>query len=322
MNIQLGISLKLSVISVALVALGCTSFVAADPQGCPAMTPDQTELSLGEHMFGGVPWDQPVQIRRGFVMGFDSEHNVPAWAAWRAAPEYRSTPPREGRWATFRVDRDVSPVRDSDYVGWFDAEDNFARGHIVPYFIAGGDRNYNGIPASVHGSGIDDIYDACTVFEINSMPNIAPQFHNRFNGSPGVWWLLETDIRHMVDGNRQFQVIAGSVFADADVRFIGNRSQSESDWRIGVPHGFFKIVIDPASRAAVGFLFDHDADIDGGCDIDVVTWPSQCIVSIERIEAVTGLSFFGTLPEEDARLLRAASNTDTWMRWVRGLRAY
>ena len=115
-------------------------------------------------------------------------------------------------------------------------------GHIVPYAISGGDRDNDGEDAEIENNlHVEDEYDACTVYEINALSNIAPQFHVRFNGPPGVWWQLETDVRNLVDDGNEYQLFAGTVFIEGeDVRKIGNRKNDDSTWKIGVPHGFLQ----------------------------------------------------------------------------------
>lgn len=283
------------------------------------LTPAQQEDSKIEHVYGGPLDDSTLYPRRAYVLSYNDTHLVPHWVAWHAIKSYRDTPKRKSRWGSFRTDahNDLDTVNDKDYVGWYDSEDNFARGHIAPYFISGGDRDHDGKDAEFEDSlKIEDIDDACTVFEINSMANIAPQYHNRFNGSPGVWWQLETDVRDMIDQGKEFQVFAGSIFIkDKQVQKIGNRKKKERNWNIGVPHGFFKVVIDTNRDETVAFLFDHQADIPDGCNIDQASWPSECIVSIEEVEQATGLSFFSELTQKTNNRLRKSSNETTWSEW-------
>jgi DNA/RNA endonuclease G (NUC1) len=167
---------------------------------------------------------------------------------------------------------------------------------------------------------IEDEDDACTVYEINAMSNIAPQYHDLFNGQPGVWYLLETDVRNMIEDGKEFQEIAGSIFVEAlPVEKIGDRDEDSSTWNIGVPHGFFKIVVNVDRQEAVGFLFDHSGDVPNGCDIhdkQNVAWPSACIVPIEQIESATGLKFFPDLTATANQRLRKTSTKETWMEWL------
>ncbi len=274
--------------------------------------------SIEEHLFGGAPDDRTPLPRRAYVLAYDIEHKVPAWAYWRAIPEYRETPEREGKWKDFRSELSVTDVVSDDYLGWHASSENFARGHIVPFFISGGDRDDDGQDANIGDTlAIADDDDACTVFEVNSMINIAPQYHDRFNGQGGVWGRLEGDVRDMIADDRSFTVIAGSVFVEGrEVQKIGPiLDPTQHD--IGVPHAFFKIVIDVEYLTAVAFLFDHQSDLDAGCDIDVARFPSQCVVAIEEVESATGLQFFAELSDVENDLLRETSHSETWLRWRR-----
>ncbi len=304
------------VFSVMLLASAPASALTLDD--CIPLNNDLKAASLEEHLFGGAPDTGDLIVRRGFVLGYDEDRRVPAWAAWRAIKDYRDTPSRKSRWKTFRTDDLVSDVTTDDYIGWFDSDDNFARGHIVPYYISGGDRDHDGEDAEIESTlAVEDDHDACVVFEINSMINIAPQYHDRFNGQPGVWWKLETDVRQMIDDGRSFNVLAGSVFKnDQAIQKIGPIND-DTQWDISVPHGYFKIVVDVENLSAVGFLFDHQGDLAKGCDIDQINWPSECVRPINDIEEATGLRFFPNLTNPENELLRATSNKGTWFRWLK-----
>lgn len=73
---------------------------------------------------------------------------MPLWVAYHLVPAYRQTLPRKNEFVKYRTDRDVSnPVRDSEYKGIFTSRE-FARGHLAPYAVMGGDRDGNGKSAS------------------------------------------------------------------------------------------------------------------------------------------------------------------------------
>jgi len=259
-----------------------------------------------------------VHVRRAYVLSYNYALQVPKWVAWHVIPDYRDTPERTSIWKSFRTDPEISAVKDGDYVGWYDSEENFARGHIAPYFISGGDRDNDGKDAEIESTlKIEDEYDACTVYEVNAMSNIAPQYHTRFNGSPGEWYTLESAVRKMVDKGKEFHVFAGTVFMEGRaVQKIGNRDQEATEWKIGVPHGFFKIVVDSDNNEAVGFLFDHQQNLENGCNIDSITSYTDCIVSIEEIEQVTNLKFFSLLDTNRNNLLIETSTLSTWNKWL------
>jgi len=291
-----------ALLGVCLLAVG-----DAQAQSCPPLSEDEKTALSAEHLFGGPPSPGTILIRRGYVTEYDTARRVPRWAAWHAAPAYLRPPKREGRWARFRTDPDVAnPVRKADYNGLFAAFD-LARGHIVPYFIAGGDRDGDGQDAeneTAHNLPVEDIDDACTVFEINYMSNVAPQLHSTFNGAGGLWFALETKVRkNIVKAGRPLHIIAGTVFGDPKVRKVG------PDGDIHVPHMFYKILI--AEAGAVAFLFVHEARIGPmGCALDAVL--ESCIVTVGDIEAVTRLDFFAGLDDEEEALIENTDGRAVW----------
>jgi DNA/RNA endonuclease G (NUC1) len=282
---------------------------------------EEEQASISEHIYGGRLNDSELYERRAYVMAYNHIQMQPLWSAWHINKEYRDTPPRESKWKTFRTDPELDGVADSDYKGWHgDPKYNFARGHIAPYFISGGDRDNDGKDAEVEENFkiIEDKDDACTVFEINYMSNISPQYHDRFNGTGGEWNLVETAVRGLVDKGDEYQIFAGPIFINGlSVEKIGSKNKDSSEWEIGIPHGFFKVIIDPPKNQAVAFLFDHAADLTKGCNIDTPASEEKCIVKIEDIEAITGFQFFSDFSEAKNKQLRDSSSANTWATWAR-----
>lgn len=257
---------------------------------CELSSGQKQEL-LDEHLYGVAPGSGELYVRRAYVLAYDEENLVPKWVAWHAKPSYRDTPKRKSRWKKFWTDPELNLVEDEDYKYWHRSEYNFARGHLVPYYISGGDRDNDGMDAEYEDSlKIEDMDDACTVFEVNYLSNVAPQYHNKFNGSGGLWYELETRTRKMIEDGKEFYIIAGTVFLNNQpIQKIGNKSKAENSWGIGVPHGFFKIVIDPIANQSISYLFDHSADVPNGCSLEDNL--EACIVDIKDIEVLTGLNF-------------------------------
>lgn len=275
-------------------------------QSCDDLTAAQQARSLQTHLIGGNPSGGELLIRRGYVMEYDTVHRGPRWAAWHASPDYRPTPDRNrSRWKRFRTDDDVpNPVEDDDYDGLHATPDNFARGHIVPFYISGGDRDRDGqTAAESDGNQIVDQDDACTVFEINYMSNITPQYHNRFNGTGGLWNDLETALRSRIDAGAEFHILAGSIFGASDVQYVG----PDSD--IGVPDMFYKIVV--TTEGPVGFLFAHRRQlVPIACPLTADL--DACIVPISVIEQASGLDFFADLPDALERDFEAVDGSSVW----------
>lgn len=285
------------------------------------MNNEMRTASINEHLFGGAPDDSQLIVKRAYVMSYNVDTQTPKWASWHITPAYRDTPKRKNIWSSFRQDPLFPEARSSNYTGWSSSEENLIRGHIVPYFTSGGDRDGDGMDAEFENSetlAIEDPDDACTVYEVNSMLNVAPQYHNAFNTRPGVWWLLENDVRTLVGKGQSFYIFAGTVFLyDEPVQMIGQRHKPQDEWPVGVPHGYFKILINSETMESVGFLFDHESDIKNGCNIfQKGINPSDCIVPLEDIEAVTGLTFFPMFSFTDNDYLRSFSSKRTWLKWL------
>lgn len=274
---------------------------------CQELSRAQQASLIHEHVFGGIPSRAAVLVRRAYVAEYDPARRGPRWTAWRVAPEHRELlPPRSGAFSSFREDPDIAdPVSDEEYVGLFATADNYARGHLAPYFIAGGDRDHDGVGAAAVDGGIADRDDACTVFEVNYMSNIAPQKHHAFNGSGGLWYELETATRAYVDSGRPVHVFAGSIYGAMPVQFVGPRSD------IAVPDMFFKIIV--TREGAAAFLFAHRRTLhEDACGLEAELM--ECIVPVGTIENLTGLDFFNALPDPVEYELEVSDGRLVWDR--------
>lgn len=305
-------------ISLLLLLFLCVSIGQAHAfefRACKLSNADKRSL-IRDHLYGGLPErESRVYVRRAYAITFDNVHKVPKWAAWRAQKEYLNVPKRESRWKTIRPDYEKNTPYPSEYSGWAQGPQGIVRGHIVPYYISGGDRNHNQKLATFKDDlQINDNYDACTVFEVNSMINIAPQYRTNFDSPSGLWGRLENDIRKFVSDGRLFQIYAGTIFTDSKKSLIGNVKVAPEARDIAIPHGYFKIIIDLQRKESVAFLFDHEIDLAQGCALNTSSL-IECIRPIEYIEAATGLEFFRNLSLEDNKALRGSSTKDIWEAW-------
>lgn len=285
----------LRVLAVVTVLLWQSTAFAND---CPQLSPERSSELISEHIYGGAPTSDPVLVRRGYVTSYDSVHRVPRWTAWHVVPDYLDTPSRRSRWKRFRVDPDTpDAVTNGDYTNIPKAdvdgkEDFYARGHLAPYFVSGGDRDGDGVDAEIEEDlKVEDIDDACTVFEINYMTNIAPQLHNSLNGSGGPWYKVETLVREQAKDGEEFHVLAGTIFGNVPIKTIGNPNDNRPD-TIGVPHMFWKVIV--SEDHAFGFLFEHDAQLHPnglGCRLKEMN-VQNCLVAITEIEALADIDLF------------------------------
>lgn len=248
------------------------------------LPPAEAEL-VRHHVYGAPPACPRLLVRQGYVNCFDPARRVPQWVAFRVEPDYRRTPPRTGRFQSFRTDTSLpDPVRTNDYTS-----SGYSRGHLAPYAVMGGDRDGDGQLAHLDPERSDP-EDERTVLEANYMSNIAPQRGRAFNEAPGIWYRLERWIQdRLVDRHQKsLWVFAGTIFGPARFDAIGPRQDIE------VPPLFYQVVVehpDPALPPRVlAFLFPHHQSAHGD--------PEDFLVSVDVIEALTGLDFFSDLPDD------------------------
>jgi endonuclease G len=269
----------------------------ANSTALTCLTPDEKTL-LEEHVFGGLPSRDNIYVRTGYILSFNPKAKTPNWVAYHIKPDYLNTPKRQGRFKTFRDDPNIDgEASDADYKNLFTIR-GYARGHLAPYAVMGGDRDGDGKYAAA------DEDDALTVFQSNYMTNIAPQHHRGFNGPPGLWWKLERWIQDelVAEQGKEVWVFAGCLFGPGQHERVGPHNN------ISVPPMFYKIVItqtsDPDFPTVLAFLFPHQRSAHG--DIQ------DFLATVDIIEALAGLDFFNTLDDQKEILLE---DQDTWQIW-------
>ncbi|MFP4263739.1 MAG: DNA/RNA non-specific endonuclease [Halomonas sp.] len=229
----------------------------------------------------GVPeWQQPsvlafhrVLRNEGFLLGWSDIRVNPLWVGYRVTPVSDS---RIGSRPDFQADwRTLWPVGTGHYAG-----SGYDRGHLAPNYAI----------AAVHGRDAqrDTFY----------MSNMSPQ---RPDLNRRLWQRLEEAVMdHFAPRFGELQVITGPVFPE---RFRDNVFN-----RVGfveVPEAFYKILVVPGERPrALAFLMPQE--VRGNEPLD------DFLVSIDEIEARTGLDFFPRLPEDDAETLEAGVNPRGW----------
>ncbi|UTW59047.1 DNA/RNA non-specific endonuclease [Kordiimonas sp. SCSIO 12603] len=260
-------------------------------EDCPALTASQKAKLIDEHLNGLKPSDDEIIVHRGHVFAFDYQNNVPRWTAWHVKPSYTDTPKREKHWYKMAQDKSLpkaNRVTSSDYTG-----SGYHRGHLAPYFTSGGDRDNDGMDAEFENLDtfpIEDIDDACTVFEINYMSNMAPQLPE-LNSQNGSWYQLETLNRIAArEHGKEFHIISGPIFTSSKPKTICRKKNTDGSCKsreIAVPNAFFKVVDDGVTSKGYVF-YQHQKTSDYGCLPKQN--PEECIVPISVIEDLTTLT--------------------------------
>ncbi|MDR4492870.1 MAG: DNA/RNA non-specific endonuclease [Nitrospirales bacterium] len=255
------------------------------------------------HTFCGIPKDGETLVRQGYLLSYDADRRIPGWVAYKIEPDFLHTPERDNRLASFLRDPDVpTPVVSSDYT-YLEARRGYVRGHLAPWKVMGGDRDGDGIYAHLDSS-LSDPDDELTIRQVNFMSNIVPQHDDEFNGQGGLWGKLERWIQDEIvaDDGKTVWVVAGTIFGPQVLEKVG------PDHDIHVPPMFFKVMIEDDftedAPRVLAFLFPHQRGSHG--DI------TDFLVTLDVIEAMTGLDFFRELPGAvEARI----EDTDTCVFW-------
>jgi endonuclease G, mitochondrial len=173
----------------------------------------------------------------------------------------------------FRVDeRTTARVKPDDY-----ERSGYDRGHLAPNFA------------------IATRYGRTAQEETFLMSNIAPQKHAL---NAGVWKNLEQKIATSYAARfGEVWVMAGPVFGAQPAKL---------QRRVAVPEAFYMIVVDESEGRvrAQAFLFPQETF--GGDELE------KYMVSIDEIEARTGLDFLTALPDDAENALEARRVARVW----------
>lgn len=150
----------------------------------------------------------------------------------------------------------------------------YDRGHLCP----AGDRRFN-----------KQAHD-----ETFLTSNISPQKH-QFNS--GIWNTLEQKVRYWARKYDGVFVVTGGVLKGKMVK-IG-------DEEVSVPNQFYKVLIDnnSGSTKMIAFLLPHE-----NSNQPLYTY----VVSVDEIEALTGIDFFPELDDAIEDKLEASSSYKGW----------
>lgn len=141
--------------------------------------------------------------------------------------------------------------------------------------------------------------------------NQTPQIQNKFNGS--VWGTLETAIRNLTSSTDTVYVVTGPVYkkvgGSETINYLTAAKTTVKPSKIPVPNYYWKAVLKVkrtngvvTSAQAVGFWFEHKEYESG-------TSYTPYAVSVDQIEAWTGLDLFANLPDT---IEAAAESNSSW----------
>ncbi|HBP40356.1 MAG: DNA/RNA non-specific endonuclease [Vreelandella alkaliphila] len=236
-----------------------------------------------DYTWMGVPtWDgfQLTTFHRvlrndGFLAGWSDVRVNPLWVSYQV--EAVSDDTRIGPRPNFKADwRTLWPIGTTSYSG-----SGYDRGHLAPNYAI----------AAVHGRNAQ--------VDTFLMSNMTPQ---RPNLNRQLWQRLEESVMdHFAPRFDRLQVITGPVFPE---RFMDNVFN-----RVGfveVPEAFYKIIVVPDSDTPLALAFIMPQDVSGNESL------ADYLVTIDEIEARTGLNFFPDLTPEVEAILEGELRTQGW----------
>ncbi|WP_373190388.1 DNA/RNA non-specific endonuclease [Halomonas sp.] len=209
----------------------------------------------------------------GFLVGWSDVRVNPLWVSYLLREiDDPNIGPRPG----FQRDwRTLWPISPESYLG-----SGYDRGHLAPNYAI----------AVVHGRAAQR-----DTFLMSNMSPQRPDLNRR------LWQRLEEVVMdHFVPRFGTLQVITGPVFPASFSDNVLNRVGL-----VEVPEAFYKILVVPGDAPrALAFLMPQGVAGDEPLD--------AFLVSIDELEARTGLNFFPRLPEAAAMALEAEVQPAGW----------
>ncbi|NOQ35921.1 MAG: DNA/RNA non-specific endonuclease [Methylococcaceae bacterium] len=236
------------------------------------------------HSFQGVPqaqsWLTPSTFTRNFrsdafLVGYSDMRGNPLWVSYKIKPVPKNAK-RLKRPSRFNKDwRSFNKVTHDDYL-----RSGYDRGHMAP--------NY----------AISRLYGKQAQLETFTMTNITPQ-KPKLNRK--LWQRLEAaEIGHFTKLADEIWVTTGTVFT-GDKKYLKNGSNVE------IPDAFYKVYAMKPKKGEVKLLaFLMPQKVKGNESL------AKFVVSIDKIEELTGLDFFHELDDKIEDKLEATVDTKSW----------
>lgn len=229
----------------------------------------------GQHLVFGTPKADQVLCRDGYATGYSYQYKIPLWTAY-----YITSESVHG----VNVKRQDKFKEDTEIPAQY-------RSTAKDYSRSGYDRGHQAGSATIDYS---EEANAETFLYSNMTPQIAG-FNRNMMGHKGAWGKAEGLVRKWVKSRGELYVISGAIVTpESDT--IGNG--------VAVPSYFYKIIIDPQAAETIAFLFPHIADAR-----DEIP---NYIVSIDRLEEITGLDFLDRIDDHQEAYMERPYAPKVW----------
>lgn len=220
-----------------------------------------------------------------FFLVYDEAHEQARWVAHIISPEVLKG--NVSRTNDFRPDPKISTgsAVEADYFLKYLQPDStyeydgfgYDRGHLAP--------------------SADFRWSQQALSESYFYSNMSPQ---RPELNRGKWAELEGMLRQYLQRSphTQLYVVTGPVLHDSLPRI--ERSLNG----LSIPQQYFKVVLDLNQQRAIGFILPNEA-----CELPIESYA----VTVDSVEALTGIDFFPALPDEQESQLESQTDSRLWL---------
>lgn len=197
--------------------------------------------------------------------------------------------------------------RTADWVGWellgsevsdeVSRSDNFWQDYDLKGCPSPADYRRSGYDKGHLCPAADQKWSTEAMSDCFVMSNMTPQEHTL---NAGAWQTLEKKERLWAQRDSAIVIVAGPIYKDSDTKRIGESG-------VRVPSAFYKVLLAPYldSPRAIGFIYPNMK-----CPGNMADYS----MSVDKVEEITGLDFFASLPDEiENNVEKSASFTD-WNR--------
>ncbi|MDE6559679.1 MAG: DNA/RNA non-specific endonuclease, partial [Muribaculaceae bacterium] len=196
--------------------------------------------------------------------------------------------------------------RTPDWVGWeltadeaYGSEsrsDNFWCDYALEGCAEPADYRNSGYDRGHLCPAADQKWSPAAMSDCFVMANMTPQDHAL---NAGAWATLEEKERLWAKRDSAIVIVAGPVYKDSDRKHIGSG--------VRVPSAFFKVLLAPylPTPRAIGFIYPNMRAPGNMADYSM---------SVDRVEAATGLDFFSSLPDSIENIVESHASFTEWNR--------
>lgn len=215
---------------------------------------------------------EQILVREGYTTSYNSSTKNANWVSWHLTKEH-TTGPWSRKGIPYSVDYDVKGAR-QELEDWYDNNLPIDHGHLCP---AG-----------------DNKWSEKAMTQSFLLTNMCPQ-NSALN--QGDWEELESRCRGWANHYGEVYIAAGPIFYNKTYKTIGAN-------KVGVPDAFFKAILRMNKNPqALGFIYPNDGTHH---KIDFY------VVSIDEVEAQTGIDFFYNLSDDIEDKVESSSNISLW----------